>query len=468
MSWFAKLALTLSSWFVMRVVWGCVFTNPPGAFTDQAGVVLPVTSVCWLIGGPAEQNGEFLWQLVVPKLAAGKANDWENLGLTSAPAVEGDRVYIATSRCEVLCLTASGLRMANVGPFHDEGQYIAGPGKLPVQTAASDADIVWKYDMIEELGVFPHNSTRSHILLLGDYLYVTTGNGVDWTHTNIPSPESPGLIVLDKRTGKLAAQDAGHFSANVLHAQWSAPSAARIGNRQLIFHGGGDGVLYAFDAEVEKRNDGAVVPVHWSVDCNPFNYRFKLNGEAATPIRYPAAEGPSEIIGTPVFWNNRVYVAIGQDPEHGEGVGNLVCVDATADSRKGKILWNQSDIGRSLSTPSITPDGLLFIADLSGFLYCFDAWNAVVHWKHDLKAHVWSSPFVADGKVYIGNEDGDLRIFAASREKKILHEVNLSSPIYATALAANGVLYINSQTHLFALQNQSPAKNEGPLSLPVD
>jgi outer membrane protein assembly factor BamB len=407
----------------------------------------------------SEKSGEFLWQLVVPKLAAGKVNDWENLGIISSPAIEGERVYIATTRCEILCLTTSGVRMANVGPFKNEGQYISGPGKPPAQTTASDADIVWRYDMIEELGVFPHNSTRSHILLLGDYLYITTGNGVDWTHINIPSPGSPGLIVLDKRTGKLVARDGGQLSPNVLHAQWSAPSAAKFGDRQWIFHGGGNGLLYAFDAEVEKRDDGAVLPIRWSVDCNPFEYRFKLNGEAATPIQYPAAEGPSEIIGTPVFWNNRVYVATGQDPEHGEGVGNLICTDAFADSRKGKILWNQTKIGRSLSTPAITPDGLLFIADLAGFLYCIDAWNGSVHWKHDLRAHVWGSPFVADGRVYIGNEDGDLRIFAAAKEKQILHEINLSAPIYASAVAANGVLYINSQTHLFAFENQSPAEN---------
>ena len=49
-----------------------------------------------------EKTGDFLWQLVVPKLASGKVNDWENLGLLSSPCVEGNRVYLVTSRCEVL------------------------------------------------------------------------------------------------------------------------------------------------------------------------------------------------------------------------------------------------------------------------------------------------------------------------------------------------------------------------------
>ena len=76
------------------------------------------------------------------------------------------------------------------------------------------------------------------------------------------------------------------------------------------------------------------------------------------PIKYPAAEGPSEINATPVFWKNRVYVAIGQDPEHGEGVGILTCIDATKTgdiTQTGKI-WSYDKIHRSISTVSIDPE----------------------------------------------------------------------------------------------------------------
>src|SRR6185503_8840812 len=71
-----------------------------------------------------EKTGEFLWQLVVPKLLAGKVNDWENLGLLSAPTVEGDKVYIVTSRCEVMCLDVNGMANGNEGPFKDEAKYV--------------------------------------------------------------------------------------------------------------------------------------------------------------------------------------------------------------------------------------------------------------------------------------------------------------------------------------------------------
>ena len=115
-----------------------------------------------------EKTGEFLWQLVVPKLASGKVNDWENLGLLSSPCVEGNRVYLVTSRCEVLCLDIEGMANGNDGPFKDEAQYVVGPGKPKAKIGPKDADIIWRYDMMDELGVFPHNASNCSVLIVGD------------------------------------------------------------------------------------------------------------------------------------------------------------------------------------------------------------------------------------------------------------------------------------------------------------
>src|SRR5262245_44235008 len=64
-----------------------------------------------------EKTGQFLWQLVVPKLKSGKVNDWENLGILSSPRIEDNRVYLVTSRCEVMCLDAAGMANGNDGPY---------------------------------------------------------------------------------------------------------------------------------------------------------------------------------------------------------------------------------------------------------------------------------------------------------------------------------------------------------------
>ena len=111
-----------------------------------------------------EKTGAFLWQLVVPKLASGKVNDWESLGLLSSPTVEGDRVYIVTSRCEVMCLDVNGMANGNDGPFKDEANYcvkdvLLDRGKPterkspPIEPGPRDADIIWVYDMIDRKSV---------------------------------------------------------------------------------------------------------------------------------------------------------------------------------------------------------------------------------------------------------------------------------------------------------------------------
>ena len=135
-----------------------------------------------------EKTGKLLWQLAVPKLGTGKISDWEFLGICSSPAVEGNRLYVVTNRCEVLCLDANGLADGNQGPFMEEAQYKAGPGQPPAPLGPMDADIIWRFDLREELGVFPHNANACSILVVGNKLITATANGVDNGHTTVPAP----------------------------------------------------------------------------------------------------------------------------------------------------------------------------------------------------------------------------------------------------------------------------------------
>ncbi|MDB6111278.1 MAG: Pyrrolo-quinoline quinone [Pedosphaera sp.] len=404
-----------------------------------------------------EKTGEFLWQLVVPKLASGKVNDWENLGLLSSPCVEGNRVYLVTSRCEVLCLDIEGQANGNDGPFMDEAQYVAGPGKPKSKIGPKDADIIWRYDMMDELGVFPHNASNCSVLIVGDTIYVCTSNGQDWTHSNIPSPNSPSFIAINKKTGELMGEDDAHIGPHIFHGQWSSPSTGVVNGKQLVFFGGGDGNCYAFDAKPVKEGDTSILKKAWWFDCNPPQHKVDADGK---PFKYPAADGPSEINATPVFYKNRVYVAVGQDPEHGEGVGNLTCIDATktGDVTKTAKLWSYDKIHRSISTVSIDPaTGLLFVGDFSGFLHCLDAETGKLYWTHDMKAHMWGSTLVADGKVYAGDEDGDFVVLAAAKEKKVISETNLGAPVYSTPVVANGAIYVGTSTHLYAFYDETKA-----------
>ena len=99
-----------------------------------------------------ESDGSFLWQAVHDKLTAGRANDWPFQGICSSPLVENGIVYYVSNRGEVMAIDIQGFRDngENDGPFKDEKQ-----------TRETDVDIIWRYDMMDELGVFQHNMANS-------------------------------------------------------------------------------------------------------------------------------------------------------------------------------------------------------------------------------------------------------------------------------------------------------------------
>jgi outer membrane protein assembly factor BamB len=113
-------------------------------------------------------------------------------------------------------------------------------------------------------------------------------------------------------------------------------------------------------------------------------------------------------------------------------------------------LWQFDKIRRSISTAAIA-DGLLYISDFSGYLHCLDVKTGQVYWTHDVFAAVWGSPFVVDGRVYLADEDGDVVVMQHGKELKVLHEMNMGSAVYASAVPANGVLFLNNRSQLFAL-----------------
>jgi len=422
-----------------------------------------------------ESDAEFLWQLVVPKMrAGGKFNgDFAKLGICATPAVEGKRCYVVTNRCAVVCLDVEGLANGNDGPFTDEAQSYAwpigekyiddpagprvvrDPGK-PVKLGPTDADIIWRFDMMKEVSVWPQDASSCSVLIRGDYLYVGTPNGVDRSHNRIPYPDAPMLVVLNKHTGKLLAVDNAGIGDRIYHGQWSSPSLATVNGRTLLFYGGGDGFCYAFDAEPEPGKGGkpGTLKMVWKFDCNPPEYKTK-DGK---PVKYQKKHGskgvlsPCEIIATPAFHDNRVYVTIGQDTRHGVAPGCLSCMDATktGDISKSGLIWRYTALDRSLSTPAVA-DGLVYAADYTGIVHCVDAKTGKAVWTHDTKQHIWASPFVADGKVYMGTERGYLWVFAAGREKKVISRIRMDGAVCATPVTANGVLYVPSHKTLYAV-----------------
>lgn len=400
-----------------------------------------------------EETGQQIWQLPIPRYMEGKIepfhfNHWK-CGVCSRPAVEGDRLYIVAPRGDILCIDRNGQADGNDGPFLDDARYMGVVPELNYELRPSDGDIIWQYNLIKQSHVVPHDVCGSSPLVHGDFVYACTSNGVDGKHDHVPHPEAPSLVVLDKLTGRLAATDGALVGERTLHGQWSSPVAAQADGSTLILFGGGDGILYAFEPWGQPATSEApgTLKLAWRHDCCPADYR-QRDGQPVSYSRWneKRSDGPSEIIATPVVYEGRAYVAIGQSPLHGAGKGLLSCVDV----KTGALVWESRTVDRTLSNVALH-EGLLFVPDYTGRLHCFDADTGEHLWSHELGSGVWSaSPVIHDGKLYIGTENKAFWVIEAARKPNVVFRGRVRS-MSITPGVSGSLMFLPTQTELFAL-----------------
>ena len=414
-----------------------------------------------------QASGELIWQAVHDKLPAGRVNDWPREGICSSPVVEGNRIWYVSNRCEVVCADVAGMADGKNDGIKDE--------KL---TGPKEADFLWRVDMIGQLNVFPHNLATCSPLIVGDTLFVITSNGVDEGHINIPQPGAPSFLAMDKNTGKVLwssnlpsaslveARKKGGNDVDIkklidegkllMHGQWSNPVYAEPNGKPMIIFPGGDGWIYAF-----APNSGELL---WKFDCNPKKSEYKLGGKGTR----------NDFVSTPVVWENKLYIGVGQDPEHDKGVGHLWCIDITkvpanpekdlspkndnfnpkAPENSGSgLIWHYGGLakeddyernyyfGRTMSTVAVH-DGLLYTSEYDGWVHCIDARTGKKYWDHDMGADTWSSTYWVDGKILIGNEAGKLHVFSHGKEKKLQGIMDLKAKIRATPVASGGRVFM--------------------------
>ncbi len=398
-------------------------------------------------------TGKLIWQLPIPRNMTGNNppshfGHWR-CGVCSQPAIDGDRLFIVGPRGDVLCVDRNGQADGNDGPFLDDAKYMGVPAGSDYKLTKTDGDVVWRFDLIDELDVVPHDVCGSSPTQYGDCVYFCTSNGQDHRHAEMVNPDAPSLIAMEKATGRLVAVEDEGVSAATFHGQWSSPVAAVFDGRPTIVFGGGNGVLYAFepaDASTAAEKPGKLKTL-WKHDCCPADYRYR----DGRPLPYSgwrskSPDGPSEIISTPAIYRGGIYVAIGQSPVHGPGNGMLSCIDGAT----GKVVWENRDVGRTLSEAAID-DGLLYLPDYEGILHCIDTETGKTVWQHDV-GRIWcSSAEVVNGRVYIGTEKLAFWVLKAGRQKEVISRTRLRS-MSITMAADEKTLYLPTQRRLFAVR----------------
>jgi outer membrane protein assembly factor BamB len=254
----------------------------------------------------------------------------------------------------------------------------------------------------------------------------------------------------------------------IMHGQWSNPTYCEVNGTGMVIFPGGDGWLRGFDPPTGK--------LIWKFDCNPKDSKYELGGRGTK----------NDFIATPVVVDGKCYIGVGQDPEHYEGVGHLWCIDLARAVAKGKtnkdndvspvndnfdpaapvnkdsaLVWHYGGpapdgsrrdyiFGRTMSTCAVH-DGLVYAAELAGYLHCLDAQTGKVYWVHDLKSAIWGSPYWVDGRIYLGNEDGDVYVYEHGKELRKPARMEMDNAVKSTPVAVNGVLYIMTEARLYAI-----------------
>jgi len=391
-----------------------------------------------------ESDGKLLWRNRTQRVQKGSwVEDFPQSSLGSVPYLDGDRLWFMNNRNEVVCFDIAPLK--------------AGTG-MP--------RLIGCLDTRKVLGVFAHKplmSGGSSASIAGDAdrLYVVTHNGVDESHINIPSPQAPSLICLDKRSGRLLWSD-NSPGLNIMHVQIASPLACDVNGRKMVIVPQGDGWVRGFDAETGK--------VLWKCDMNPKDSTYELGGNGTR----------NYIVAAPVLYENRVYIPLGEDVEHFAGAGGLFCIDPTKDGdiSPDVVTWpgkwkpnpNSAVVWR---TPKDVPDdaprimvgkkkkrdllrdrdffvcrcfgsmtvheGLAYAADIMGFVYCFDA-------------KITGQPLVVDGKLFVGTWQGTVFAYAHGKEMKRLAQIEGGDVIRPGLVYANRTLYVTTDQTLYAIR----------------
>jgi len=480
--WAAKLGTrTFGSPVVSQ---GRVFIGTTGASSKDA------TLLCF-----DEKTGRELGQFLCRRLP-GRG---EVYGVCSTPAVEGDRLYFVTPYEEAVCLDlTSWLKPAAVPGDTNNDRFIVWRYDLAeklhvVQDHTASCSVLVHGDFVyvctgngrfktTERPFYPltpsliaFNKHTGQLVArddeqIGEQLWrgqwsspslamvkgkaqilFATGNGlcyafepVDpaaratpdrWITTTLRGPIVCFIDVKNKDTAGLAPAEYAR--------KFDLPSATQKPALPLEFR-------YSFSLPITtpidsiptaKVPDVPILKKIWWFDCLPPEYR-----NAPFYARQETGDGkqhPCDIIATPVFYRNRVYVAIGGDPNHGSkhSRGNLVCIDPTRTgdvTHTGKV-WNYDELNATLTTVAIA-EGLLFVIDEAGVIHCLDADTGQRYWTYTLKSDhglLNSALLAADGKLFAGKS-----ILAVSKTLKILGTISGNTATYCgVPCVANGVLF---------------------------
>ncbi len=307
-----------------------------------------------------------------------------------------------------------------------------------------DGKVLWERSMPEEYGaITTHGGRTTSPIIDGDKVILNTLIQ-NWG----PDLGRPGnrYFAFDKRTGQtiwVSSPQTGHYDTN-----YSTPIVATVNGTRMMIVGGTDGRFHALQVETGK-------PV-WNLEVSK-----------------------RAILNSVLFRDNTIYLSHGEENIDTTEMGMVAAMAATGTGTlTGKGLkWVTRGFLPTFSSP-VMDNERLYSVDNSAIIGAFDLKTGEELWKRSLGTLQKGSPVLADGKIYVGTENGKFYILKPSAtgvevlDEDLIGTPTNPEPIIASPAVSDGRVYVvtaspveevkGSSGHVYAIGRRVAGKPAPP------
>jgi outer membrane protein assembly factor BamB len=303
-----------------------------------------------------------------------------------------------------------------------------------------DGKVLWDRPLTEEYGaVTTHGGRTTSPIIEGDKV-ILNALILAWGDLNRPGNR---YFAFDKKTGQtiwVSSPQSRHYDTN-----YSTPVVGTIDGTRALIVGGTDGVYHAL-----KVNTGEKI---WSMEVSK-----------------------RAILNSALLKDNVAYITHGEENIDTTEMGLIAAVDAT---RAGVLTpeafkWRTRGFLPTFASP-VMDDTRLYTMDNSAILGAFDLKTGAKLWEKTLGTLQKGSPVLADGKLYVGTENGKFYIMRPSAtgvevlDEDVLGTAQSPEVIVASPIVADGRIYVTSMEATYAIgkrvaRKPSPASPALPVS----
>jgi len=384
-------------------------------------------------------------------------------GGRSGPVVFGDHLYLqntsgsgASEQERIMCFNADtgkllwehrynmftsdvpAHRLAWSSPAVDPltGNVFAISANGLVMSLSKDGKLLWERSLAEEMGMWTTHGGRMSSPIIDGKQLVVSGITFAWGQY---AAGAHRFISFDTATGQIlwVSTPEGRPTDTI----YANPYVADVNGTRLFFSGGSDGAMHAIKI-------GTGEPVwHWNVSKRGLNTSALMIG-------------------------GDIIVTHSEENMDGNAMGMVAAVPATS---KGTLTdkdarWLLRDVQAGYGSP-VSDEQRIYLVDNGGVLFAFDVKDGRQPWRKNLGTIQKSSPVFADGKLYVGTENGKFYILKPRADGvDVLDEDEMPAgvdgnpqPIIAAPAVARGRIYVVTMEKMFAIGPKGTPKG-GPIS----